>query len=29
MDGAGKMFGSFQSALNERFIYDHFRGDVG
>ena len=29
VDGAGKMFGSFQSTLDEGFIYDYFRGDVG
>jgi hypothetical protein len=28
MHGAGKMFGSFESALDERFVDDDLRGDV-
>ena len=27
MDCPGKVFGRFESALDERFIDDHFRGD--
>jgi len=28
VNGAGKMFGSFQSALDERFVDDYLRVDV-
>ncbi len=29
MDGAGKVFGSFESALDECLVNDHLRRDVG